>query len=249
MPRKKKTESEEEESKKEISEEEVIIEEEKKEEKKKKTSKTKDTLVPVEDYIKCGVHLGTKVITPHMRKFVYKRRADGLAVLNTLLIDEKIREAVEFLNKFEPQNIFLTCKREAGWKAAEKFSEVTGIRIFTKKYPAGIITNLVLSDFFETELVIICDPWIDKNAISDAVKMKKPILGICDTNNYTQPITKVIPANNKSGKSIGLVLYILARGYIKSRGQEKEAKKLSLEDFTGKIEEVVFKTKKVKEGV
>ena len=70
------------------------------EEEKKSISSKEETLIPLEDYIKCAVHLGTKVITPHMRKYVYKRRADGLAVINTILIDKQLREAIEFLNKY-----------------------------------------------------------------------------------------------------------------------------------------------------
>ncbi len=202
-------------------------------ESEKKRRRSQKTLFPLDDYVKYSAHLGTKAITPHMRQFVYKRRADGLAVLNTNSIDEKLKEAVEFLKDFKPEDVFLACKREAGWKAAKKFSEVTGIKVFTKKYPAGAITNTQLDDFFEVELIIICDPWLDKNALNDATKVKRPIIGLCDTNNLTTGITKVVPCNNKSSKSIGLILYLLAREYLISRKQEKEAEKLKLEDFTG----------------
>jgi len=202
-------------------------------ESEKKRKRSQKTLFPLDDYVKYSAHLGTKAITPHMRPFVYKRRADGLAVLNTNSIDEKLKEAAEFLKDFKPQDIFLACKREAGWKAAKKFSEVTGIKVFTKKYPAGIITNTQLEDFFEVELIIICDPWLDKNALNDASKVKRPIIGLCDTNNLTTGITKIIPCNNKSSKSLGLILYLLAREYLTARKQEKEAEKLKLEDFTG----------------
>ena len=200
---------------------------------KKTISSKEETLIPLEDYIKCAVHLGTKVITPHMKKFVYKRRADGLAVINTILIDKQLRESIAFINKYEPATIYLCCKREAGWEAARKFEELTGIRVFTKKYSPGITTNLELEDFFEADLTIICDPWIDKNALNDTAKLKKPIISLCDTNNYTQNITNIIPCNNKSAKSIGCILYILAREYNKAKGKEFDAK---LEDFTGPLE-------------
>ncbi len=193
----------------------------------------KETLIPLEDYIKCAIHLGTKVITPHMKQFVYKRRADGLAVINTALIDEKLREAIEFFNKYDPDKVYLVCKREAGWEAARLFEEITGIRVFTKKYPSGITTNLELEDFFEAELTIICDPWIDKNALMDTARLKKPVLSLCDTNNYTTNVTKIIPCNNKSKKSIGGILYILAREYSKAKGLDFN---VSLEDFTGPLE-------------
>ena len=206
----------------------------KKEAKEIKINKTdKETLIPLEDYIKCAVHLGTKVITPHMRKYVYKRRADGLAVINTALIDEKLREAIDFITKYKPEQIYLSCKREAGWEAAKKFGEITGIQVFTKKYPPGITTNLILEDFFEKELTIICDPWIDKNALNDTIKLKKPVLSLCDTNNFIQHITNIIPCNNKSKKSVGCILFILARGYCK---EKKIPFKAELEDFTGELE-------------
>ena len=209
------------------------IKEEVKNVKSKAVSDKKETLIPLEDYIKCAVHLGTKVITPHMRKYVYKRRADGLAVINTALIDEKLREAVEFLDEYEAEHVYLVCKREAGWGAAEKFQETTGIKTFTKKYPPGVTTNLILEDFFEAELTMICDPWIDKNALRDTARLKKPVLSLCDTNNYTYHITKLIPCNNKSRKSIGCILYILAREYCKKK---KIPFKAELEDFTGNLE-------------
>jgi len=176
----------------------------------------KDTLVPIEDYLKSSIHLGTRVITPDMRPYVYKRRADGLAVFNTSLLDEKIKEAINFLIKFKPHEVIVVCKREAGWKPVNKFSELTGITAYTKKYPAGILTNTSLENFREAELLFICDPWLDKNALDDAKRIGIPIMAICDTNNYTQGITKVIPGNNKSAKSIGMIFYLLSKAYIEA---------------------------------
>lgn len=177
----------------------------------------KDTLVPIEEYLKSSIYLGTKVITPNMRTYVYRRRADGLAVFNTELLDEKLREGAEYLSRFAPENIVVMCKREAGWKSATKFSETLGIKFFTKKYPAGTLTNTNLRDFFEKELVFICDPWLDKNALHDANKIKIPVLSICDTNNYTFGISKIIPGNNKSAKSLGMIFYLLTKLYIEKR--------------------------------
>src|SRR3989338_7173453 len=133
-------------------------------------SEPTNTLVPIEDYLKASMHLGTRVITPNMRKYIYKRRADGLAVFNTAMLDTTMREAGAFLAKYAPEDIIVVCKREAGWHAVKLFSETLGIRSFTKKYPAGILTNTNLANFFETKLVLICDPWLDKNALTDAIR-------------------------------------------------------------------------------
>lgn len=184
---------------------------------KDETAEKENALVPIEDYLKASVHLGTRVITPDMRKYVYRRRADGLAVFNTALLDDEIRKGAEYLADFSPEQAIIVCKREAGWKAVKKFSEITGMRSFTKKYPAGVLTNSQLEDFFEVDLVLICDPWVDKNALNDALRVRVPVMSICDTNNYTQGVKVIVPGNNKSAKSLGMLLYLLAKVYCEKR--------------------------------
>ena len=182
-----------------------------------KIKKRTDMLIPLEDYVKSGIYIGTKVVTPKMKPFVYRRRADGLAIFNTILIDEKLKEGVEYLSKFNSEDIILVCKRQAGWKAAEKFSELTGIRVFTKKYPAGVLTNTTLPDFFENELTIVTDSWLDRNALNDTLRVNKNILMICDTNNFPKGADEVIIGNNKNSRSLGVIFYLLARGYVKAK--------------------------------
>lgn len=224
---------------------EIISTEELKE--KIKVKKRTEMLVPLEEYVKAGIYLGTRVVTPKMRTFVYRRRADGLAIFNTDTIDEKLKEGLEFLSKFAPEEVILVCKRQAGWKAAEKFSELTGIRAFTKKYPAGILTNKELPDFFENELTIITDQWVDKNALNDTLKVHKKVLMICDTNNFPDGADKIIIGNNKSPKSLGLIFYILVRGYCKARGLSTE-RIPDLEWWTGELEETAKKETLIEAG-
>ena len=201
-----------------------------------KIKKKEDMLVHLDEYVKAGIYLGTKVVTPTMKPFVYRRRADGLAIFNTNTIDEKLKEGIKFLSKFKPEDVILVCKREAGWKAVRKFGELTGVRVFAKKYPAGILTNTKLPDFFENELTIVTDVWLDKNALSDTLKVHKKVLMICDTNNFSKGADKVIIGNNKSAKSLGLIFYLLARGYMKAKDRDTTLIP-DLEWWTGELEE------------
>lgn len=204
-------------------------------------------LTPIEDYIKTASYLGTKVITPSMRKYIYRRRLDGLAILNTVLVDKKLSDAIKFVCRFKPNEWALVCKRESGWRAVKIFSELTGVKIFTKKYPSGILTNTCLENFVEVNMLMISDPWLDKNALSDARKVRIPVVGICDTNNHTSDIDVVIISNNKSNKSLGLIFYLLSREYMKAHNIDKPLP--SLEEFVG--EELILegprKRKKTKE--
>ncbi len=200
-----------------------------------KIKKRADMLIPLEEYVKSGIYLGTRVVTPKMKPFVYRRRADGLAIFNTDLIDDKLKEGIEFLSKFEPKDIILVCKRPAGWKAAKMFGKITGIRVFTRKYPAGILTNTTLPDFFENELTVITDAWLDKNALNDTLNVNKKILMICDTNNFPKRTENIIIGNNKSPRSLGIIFYLLAKGYCKAKGIETEIP--DLEWWVGSDEE------------
>lgn len=201
-----------------------------------KEKKRADMLIPLEEYVKAGIYLGTKVVTPSMKPFVYRRRADGLAIFNTDLIDEKLKEGIQYLSKFDAKDIVVVCKRQAGWKAVEKFGELTGIRVFAKKYPAGILTNTSLPDFFENELTVVTDAWLDKNALNDTLRVKKKVLMVCDTNNFSKGADQVIIGNNKSPKSVGVIFYLLARGYMKAKGMDT-TKIPDLEWWTGEIED------------
>lgn len=189
---------------------------------KVKVKKRTDMLVPLEDYVKTGIYIGTRVVTPIMKQFVYRRRADGLAIFNTDIIDEKLKEGVEYLAKFNPEDVVLVCKRQTGWRAANMFSKLTGIKVFTKKYPAGVLTNTSLPNFLENELTIVTDSWLDKNALNDTKNVHKKVLMICDTNNFAQGADKIIIGNNKSSKSLGIIFYLLTKGYCKARGIEVE---------------------------
>ena len=40
-------------------------------------------LVPIDQYLKAGIHIGTKFRTKYMDNFIYKTRPDGLYVLNS----------------------------------------------------------------------------------------------------------------------------------------------------------------------
>ncbi len=218
-----------------------------KKEEKKTEVKDETILTPLEDYIKTASYLGTKVITPTMRKYVYRRRLDGLAILNTLLVDKKMKDGIDYIKNFKPEDWVVVCKREAGWRAVKMFAELTGVRIFTKKYPAGILTNTELPDFFETKMILICDPWLDKNALKDAKRVHVPVVGICDTNNHANEIDVLMIGNNKSNKSLGLFFWLISREYMKAQGIKKDVP--SLEDFVGEalVLEEPRKKKRAKE--
>ena len=191
-------------------------------------------LIDSKIYLKSGIHIGTKFQTKYMNKFIYKIRSDGLKVLNLQQIDERINVMINFLSQYEPEDILFVCRRENGWKAVKKMAELTGIKVIAGRYPPGIMTNPNLKNYVEKKILIVADPWPDRNAINDAMMIGIPVIGLCDTNNQSNNLDLVIPCNNKGKKSLGLLVYLVTRGYMVKKGMIKSEKefKAELDDFS-----------------
>ncbi len=191
-------------------------------------------LIPTDQYLKSGIHIGTKFKTKYMEQFIYKTRPDGLSVLNLQKIDERIKIAAQLLSKYAPEDILIVSRRENGWKAVKAFEKATGAKVFAGRYPPGILTNPELSKYMEPKIILVTDSWPDRNAIMDAIKVGIPVIALCDTNNQANDIDLVVPLNNKGKKSLGLFFWIIAREYLKNKGIIKNDKdfKEKIDDFT-----------------
>ncbi len=175
-------------------------------------------LVPPEEYIKAGVHLGTRVKTEDMKRFISKIRPDGLAIIDIAKTDERLRLVSKFISRYEPDQILVVGRREVAVKPIQMFSKYTKIKAYPGRYPPGALTNPQLKNYVDPEVVIITDPLLDRNALKDAYETGRIIIAFCDTNNTFEMIDIVIPANNKGAKSLALLYWILAREYLRNRG-------------------------------
>lgn len=193
-----------------------------------------DLLVPNEEYLKSGIHIGTKFKTKYMKEFIYKTRPDGLSVLNIEEIDKRIRIAVKFLSKYDPSDILVVSRRENGWPGVKKMAELLGVKTFAGRYPPGVMTNPNLKNFVEAKIVLITDPWPDRNAINDALKIGIPVIAMCDTNNAANNIDFVIPCNNKGKKSLGTLFYLLTKLLMETKGlhNKGQAFPFTVDDFS-----------------
>ncbi|MCA9477551.1 MAG: 30S ribosomal protein S2 [Nanoarchaeota archaeon] len=198
------------------------------------TEQNEDLLIPNEDYLKSGIHIGTKFRTKYMENFVYKTRSDGLSVLNIKEIDSRIGVAANLLSKYDPQDILVVSRRENGWKPVRMFAKATGCKFFAGRYPPGILTNTQLKNFMEVKLILVTDIGPDKNAVKDALEIGIPVIALCDTNNQTNNIDLVVPCNNKGKKSLGLIFWLLAREFLEKKGLKNkgQAFEYDLDQFT-----------------
>ena len=187
-------------------------------------------LIPREEYLASGIHIGMKQRTAQMKEFIYKIRPDGLAVLNLGKVDQRIRTAAKFLGRLT--RILVVSRKAVAIDAIKKFGEVINVQAVTGRFMPGTLTNPKYKKFFETDAIVIVDSLVDYQALAEAVKARVPVVAICDTFNETRDIDIILPANNKGKRALATLFWLLAREILKERGTIKSDK-----EFTHKIED------------
>ena len=190
-------------------------------------------LIPKEEYLSSGVHIGMKTKTASMRKFIYKIREDGLSVLNLKQLDERVAIAAKFLSS--RKKILIVARKANVQKGANKLAEIIGAECVLGRFMPGTLTNPNYFKFVEPDVVFLTDPLTDKQALKEAVDSRIPIVAMCDTFNETKNIDLVIPCNNKGRRSVALIFWLLAREILRNRGKEEFNYKI--EDFMSEKEE------------
>lgn len=176
-------------------------------------------LIKQEKYLETGIHIGTKISNFDMRNFVFKTRPDGLHILNLRQIDERLREAIKIMCKYNPEDILVVASRVYSGNAASKLAELVGINLIRGRFIPGTMTNVKLQSFLEPKLLFVSDPRNEREAIIEAAKTGVPIIALCDTDNETKYVDYVIPANNKGRKAIALIFYLFTRELMMIQGK------------------------------
>ncbi|MBT8507478.1 30S ribosomal protein S2 [Methanomicrobiaceae archaeon CYW5] len=177
-----------------------------------------ESLVPVEEYLAAGVHIGTQQKNDDMMKFIYRVRGDGLYILDIRETDGRIKTAAQFIAKFNPAEVLVVTSRQYGQYPAKRFAQAIGGMHKVGRFIPGTLTNPNMDGFIEPRLVLVTDPTGDAQAIKEAVQTGIPVVALCDTNNSTKYIDLVIPTNNKGRKALSMVYYLLTREVLKERG-------------------------------
>jgi small subunit ribosomal protein S2 len=187
-----------------------------------------DLLIPVEDYLAAGVHIGTQQKTKSMERFIHRVRTDGLYVLDVSTTDRRIRTAASFLANYQPEQLLVASSRQYGRFPAEKFADVVGARARTGRFIPGTLTNPDYEGYIEPDVVVVTDPIGDSQAVKEAITVGIPVIAMCDSNNTTSNVDLVVPTNNKGRRALSVIYWLLANETLDRRGAEPG---YALEDF------------------
>ncbi|MDH4122584.1 MAG: 30S ribosomal protein S2 [Thermoplasmata archaeon] len=196
-----------------------------------------ELLVPEENYLTSGVHIGTQQKSADMKNFIFKVRNDGLYVLDVKKTNERLRVASKFLARYDPQKILVVSARQYGQKPARIFAKAIGTKVFAGRFVPGTMTNPNLPQFVEPDVLLATDPTADEQSLREALNIGIPIVALCDANNETRNVDFVIPTNNKGRRALAMIYWLLAREILKARStiQSNEDFKLTIDDFEASL--------------
>ena len=182
-----------------------------------------------------GIRVGTPVKTKFMKRFITKASPEGLYMIDLDVTLNRITTSARFIHRIGAEKMIVCSGREYANTPIEKFCELVGATAMLGRFMPGTLTNPSLPYYIEPRLLLVSDPQVDSQAITEATNAGIPVIGIANTDNITSNLDMIIPANNRGRKSLATIYWLLARALLTERGDDANSIPYKIDDFETKI--------------
>jgi len=167
----------------------------------------------------CHVHIGTRNLDLSMEQYIWKRRADGIYIIDLKKTWEKLMLAARMIVTVDnAADVVLLSARPYGQRAILKFAKFTGANALAGRYTPGTFTNQIQKAYVEPRILIVNDPRTDHQPLRESSYVNLPAIAFAHTDANVRYVDCAIPANNKGKNAIGLMYWLLAREVLYLRG-------------------------------
>lgn len=164
-------------------------------------------------------HIGPDNSETTMEQYIFKRRQDGVNIIDIKKTWEKLLLAARAIAAIEnPADVFVISCRPYGQRAVLKSARYIGATPIAGRFTPGAFTNQIQAAFREPRLLVVADPRADHQPVTEGSYANIPIVAFANVDSPTKHIDVAIPCNNKSPHSIGLMWWLLAREVLRLRG-------------------------------
>ncbi|CAO2603953.1 40S ribosomal protein SA [Lemmus lemmus] len=114
-------------------------------------------------------HLGGTNLNSQMEQYIYKRKSNGIYIINLKRTWEKLLLAARAIVAIEKRaDVSVISSRNTGQQAVLKFAAATGATPIAGLLTPGTFTNQIQPAFREPRLLVVTDPRTDHQLLTEA---------------------------------------------------------------------------------
>ena len=130
-------------------------------------------------FLAAGTQLGGSNLDFQVEQYIYKRKSDGIHIINLTRTWKKLLLAARAIVAIEnAAAVSVISSRNTGQRAVLKFAAATRATTVAGGFTPGTFTNQIQAAFWEPRLLVVTDPRADQQPLTEASYVNLPTIAL-----------------------------------------------------------------------